>query len=477
MNAPVFFILAPIASGVLVYFVFPLRPRLVIFLTTAATFGAAWLASVLPLNAPLVILHTAIPISGSFSILGREFVFDPSLRSAVAFLFFGGASLFGGSLAISPNRLFLPIGLAVLGLFSASLFVQPFLFAAFFLFLSVLALSLLLSDPSHPLPVGAVRWIVYSAFGMLFLLLAGSAFAVSADVPSDSAQIQSLLLPLCLGFAFLISFPPFHFWLPDVVDDSSPYSVSFILALYVGAVVFFLLRFLDGFAWLRQTPEVFLALQIGGVGMCLVGAVFSVFQSRLGRCMGYLSLSNLGAILMSLSLAGPAGVQLTMVLLAARGFTLLVWGVSFHALRPKQSGDRLEELRGAAASRPLAFSAALLSGLALVGTPGLISFPAVWALLQALSSAPGTGVSFILLPLSLLLALLAGIVSMLRFSRPMLQFSISLPLSLEKSRLLRLFFIVSVALFFLFGFFPQLYIPAVSRAAGAFTNLMGITNP
>jgi NADH:ubiquinone oxidoreductase subunit 2 (subunit N) len=473
MNAPVLFILIPLAAASLAYFLFPLRPRLVIVLSALLSAGMAWLASVIPLDTPLMVLRFAIPVSGSFALLGRHFVFDPSLRSAVMFLFIGGSVFFGGSLATPPNRLLLPVGLTVLSLFSASFFVQPFLYAAFFLFLSVLFLSLLLSDPSHPASRGAVRWISYSALGMLFLLLAGSDLSILDNLPAESSDLQSLLLQLCLGFGLLVSFPPFHFWLPDVVDDSSPYSVSMILSLYIGAVVFLLLRFLDGFSWLRLSPEIYVILQGGGVGMCLVGAGFSVFQNRLGRCIGYLSLCNLGAILLSLSVAGPVGAQTTMVLLAARGFSLLVWGVSFHALRPKHSGDRMEDLRGVVFSRPLAFSAALISGLSLVGTPGLISFPPLWALLQSIPARSAPVFPEPLLSLSLLVSLVAGVLSVFRFARPMLTFSVSIALSVEQNRLLRAFLVSSLFLLFLLGLFPQLYLPMVANSANAFKNIMG----
>jgi formate hydrogenlyase subunit 3/multisubunit Na+/H+ antiporter MnhD subunit len=465
------FMLLPAAAAIAAYLFFPLRPRLVILLSALGAAGMAWFASTIPLDAPLTILGAAVPVSGSFTLLGRSFSFDPGMRSAVTFLFFGGGAMFAGSLAVPANRFFLPIGMIVLGLFSASLFVQPFLFAAFFLYLSVLALSLLLSDPSHPFPRGAVRWIAYSAFGVLFLLLAGSELSVLDSLPPDAAALQSLLLRLCLGFGLLLSFPPFHFWLPDVVDDSSPYSVSFILSLYIGSVLFLLLRFLDGFEWLRQSSEIHIALQAGGAGMCLAGAFFSVFQNRLGRCVGYLSLCNLGAILMGLSVGGPVGVTSALVLLAARGFSLLVWGVSFHALRPKHSGDRMEDLRGVAFSRPLAFSAALLSGLSLVGTPGLISFPPTWALLRSLASSSAPAFS-LLSVLSLLFSLAAGVLSIFRFARPMVGFSVALPLSAEKGRLLRLFLVVSMGLLFLLGIFPQLYLPWISKAADAFQNIL-----
>jgi NADH:ubiquinone oxidoreductase subunit 4 (subunit M) len=472
MNAPALYLGLPLLAALAAYILFPYRPRSAIFLSAVLAAGLAWFATAVPLDAPLIILNYPFSVSASFTLLGRPFSFDPSLRSALLFLFIGGAAMFGGSLAAPRNRILVPIGWVVLSLFSASLFVQPFLYAAFFLFLSVLFLSLLLSDTSHPLPRGAVRWISYSALGMMFLLLAGSELSVLENLPTDPTDLQALLVELCLGFGLLISFPPFHFWLPEVVDDSSPYSVSLILSLYLGAVIFLLLRFLDGFSWLRASGETYLILQIGGVGMCLVGALFSVFQNRLGRSVGYLSMCNLGALLLSLSVPGPTGAQTAMVLLAARGFSLLVWGVSFHALRPTHSSDRLEDLRGVAASRPLAFSAALLSGLSLVGAPGLISFPPLWALLQELVSEPPASSLGLILPLALFFSLAAGVISMSRFARPMLQFSVSLPLSLEQSRLLRLFLLGSIVLLVALGVFPQLYLPWVARSANAFVNLM-----
>jgi formate hydrogenlyase subunit 3/multisubunit Na+/H+ antiporter MnhD subunit len=126
-----------------------------------------------------------------------------------------------------------------------------------------------------------------------------------------------------------------------------------------------------------------------------------------------------------------------------------------------------------ASSHPLAFSAALLAGLSLVGAPGLISFPPLWALLQELLSAPSTGSLSILLPVSLFLSLTAGVVSVFRFARPMLQFSVSLPLSVEKSRSIRFFLLGSIFLLVFLGLVPQVYLPWVAKSANAFVNIMG----
>jgi len=371
MNAPAIFLITPGLAAFAAYGFFPRRSRLTIFLAVLYSLFLAFTASAIPLGAPWIILGHPLPVSNTLSFLGRSFTFNPEVRPVIMFLCLGAAALLAGSMAVTSNRILIPVLLLVLSLLFASLFIQPFLYASFFLFLSVVLLSLLLSDASHPSPRGAVRWISYSVFGTLFLLLAGSGISLYSNLPADPAKLEPILIQLCLGFGLLLAFPPFHFWLPEVSDDSPPYSVSLVLSLYVGGVIFILLRFLDGFSWLRQSSSVYLVFLLAGSGMCVLGSSLSLVQSRLGRCVGYLSLSNLGVVFLSLSIAGPIGVKGGLVLLALRGLSLLVWGVSFHTLRPKQASDHIADLRGRAFSSPIAFSAALLSGLSLVGVPGL----------------------------------------------------------------------------------------------------------
>jgi formate hydrogenlyase subunit 3/multisubunit Na+/H+ antiporter MnhD subunit len=302
--------------------------------------------------------------------------------------------------------------------------------------------------------------------------LAGSGISLYSNLPADPAKLEPILIQLCLGFGLLLAFPPFHFWLPEVSDDSPPYSVSLILSLYVGGVIFILLRFLDGFSWLRQSSTVYLVFLLAGSGMCVIGSSLSLVQSRLGRCVGYLSLSNLGVVFLSLSIAGPIGVKNGLVLLALRGLSLLVWGVSFHTLRPKQASDHIAVLRGRAFTNPVAFSAALLSGLSLVGLPGLFSFPAFWAVLRSVSNPGSSGSPAVFPQLAILFSMSAGIVSLYRFARPMMQVPLALSISRGGGRLFRALLLVSIVSFFLLGVFPQILAPWVSRAASAFPNLL-----
>lgn len=472
MSAPLIFLLLPLAASVLSYLLFPRRHRSVIYVITGLSLFLSWLSLSLPLDAPLTIWNISIPVSHSFQVFGRSFTFDPNMRPALFFLSFGTAALYGGSLAIASYRRFLPVGLVVQSLLTASLFVQPFLYGAVFLLLSVTCLSLLLSDSSHPRPRGAVRWISFTALGVPFLLLAGTELAYRSGLPLDPARAQPIILLLSIGFGLFLSFPPFHFWLPDVADDSPPYSVAFVLSVYVGAVVFFLLRFLDEFAWLRSSPEIFQILQVAGLVMCVVGGLLSLTQTRFGRMIGYLSLINLGAILLDLSTAKPAGIEAAMVMIAARGYALVIWGIAFHSIRLRHAGDRLEDLRGKGSLFPFSCAAAVLSGLSLVGLPGLLSFPSYWATLTTLSTASAPHGEIPLSMLILLVSMAAGTLSCLRFAKVMLEAPIQWPFPVEGGRLYRLIIGLAIISFFVLGFLPQLYLPWVASSAQAFTNLM-----
>ncbi len=472
MNAPAIFLITPGLVAVAVYGFYPRHSRETTILAVFYSLLLALAASSLPLGAPWSIFGHPLAVSNTLSFLGRSFIFNSEARPIIMFLSMGTAALVAGSLAVSANRILIPVLLLVLSFLFASLFIQPFLYASFFLFLTVVLLSLLLSNASHPSPRGAVRWISYSVLGTLFLLLAGSAISLYSNLPVDSAKMEPILIQLCLGFGLLLSFPPFHFWLPDVADDSPPYSVSLVLSLYVGGVIFILLRFLDGFSWLRQSSAVYLVFLFAGSGMCVVGSALSLVQDRLGRCVGFLSLSNLGVVFLSLSIAGGVGLKGGLLLLALRGLSLLVWGVSFHHLRPKQASDHMADLRGRAFSNPVAFSAAILSGLSLVGIPGLFSFPAFWAVLRSVSNPGSTGSPTFFPQLAILFSMAAGIISMYRFARPMMQVPLALSISRGGGRLFRALLIVSIISFFLLGLFPQIITPWISSAASAFPHLL-----
>jgi formate hydrogenlyase subunit 3/multisubunit Na+/H+ antiporter MnhD subunit len=141
-------------------------------------------------------------------------------------------------------------------------------------------------------------------------------------------------------------------------------------------------------------------------------------------------------------------------------------------LRPKQARDRITDLRGRAFSNPVAFSAALLSGLSLVGVPGLFSFPPFWVVLRNVADPAAPGSPTMLPQLAILFSMAAGVVSLYRFAHPMMQVPLALSLSGGGGRLLRSILLVSIVSFLILGIFPQILAPWITGAANAFSNLV-----
>jgi len=471
VNSPLVLMVAPFLAAIGAYVAYPSRPQLAKGIAILLSLALAGFALLFAPGTTLAVLGHALPVQQSWTVLGRSFVFEPSAQPALVFLHLAGAFLLVGTLAIRIHRTFVPVVLGVLGLMGAALFVRPFLYAAVFLVLIASAFAALLSDAGHPLSRGAARLIVFVALGMPFILLAGTELAGLPQIPEDPDQLRRILVLLGLGFAFFLSFPPFHFWLADVADDSPPYAVAFVLTLFQGAVVFFLLHFLNDYSWLRTVPELFRTLQVAGIAMSLVGGILALAHDRLGQVTGYIALANLGTILIALSTARLEGVEAALVMLALRGLAFGVWGLGLHLLREQGAGDSVENLRGRALTQPLACTATIVAGLSLAGLPGLAGFPGLWGALRLLAVTPvaaqaGGGLVWVVV-----LALGASVLALLRFARSMLSTDVPLNFSAGEGRLPSLLLGLGTIAIIAIGITPQWLLPLLARSALSFGQL------
>ncbi len=470
MNSALLLMLVPLAGSLTAYLLWSRSPRLATLCGALTSGVLALLALWLPVGEPIRILSLEIPVHQAFTILGREFIFETSGRPALVFLHLAATFLFAGTLAVPVRRLFIPTSLVILGAMAAALFVRPFLYAAVFLAFSAAAFGGILSDPDHPRSRGALRLLVFVVLSMPFILLAGSQLSLSDQIPTELEQLNRILVLLGIGFSFLMAVPPFHFWVADIAEDSPPYAVAFVLTLFQGAAVFFLLRFLSEFAWLRTIPEVYQTLGVAGAAMCIIGGLLALVQDRLGRLTGYAALANMGMILLALSTGEATGMQAALVMLALRGLSLGVWGMALAVLRQRDPLDTPDALRGRAREQPLAATAVVVAGLSLTGLPGLAGFAGYWATLQLLA-APGVAASYTPL-IAVALSMIACELAYLRFASAMLSGAGRLGLRREEGRMPALFLGLGVLMLVLFGLLPQLVLPFIARSAALFGTLV-----
>ncbi len=400
MSAPLIWIFLPgLVGGIL--FLVRRWERVVVLTGVIAALLLAVFAWQLPIGE--VIETVGIPsftVRESVNVLGRAFLLTNTDRPILILIYLGSALWFGGAKIAAVNRMFTPIGLAISGLLTASLAVEPFLYAALLIELAVLVSVPLLSPPGERIGRGVLRYLTFLTLGMPFILFTGWLFVGVEASPGDPTAIVRAIVPLLLGFAFLIGIFPFHTWIPMIAEESHPYAAAFIFFILPGIISIFGLSFLERYPWLQSTPLMSLSLRILGLLMVFTGGIWAAFQLNLGRMMGYAVMVDIGLSLLAISLGAgrPTGQipaigsetlhtsGLFFALFPARAIGLTVWALALSTLRNHSSGQNFRSVQGLARKLPIASAALILAHFSFAGLPLLAGFPVQFALWSSLAT-------------------------------------------------------------------------------------------
>ncbi|MBF2026338.1 MAG: NAD(P)H-quinone oxidoreductase subunit 4 [Oscillatoriales cyanobacterium C42_A2020_001] len=230
----------------------------------------------------------------------------------------------------------------------------------------------------------ATKFILYTAIGSIFILVAALAMAfygdnVTFDMRELALKDYSLTFELLMYAALLIAYGvklpifPLHTWLPDAHGEASA-PVSMILAG--------VLLKMGGYALIRMNVEMlpdanfYFApmLAVLGVVNIVYGALVSFAQRNLKRRLAYSSISHMGFVLLgvaSYTEVGFSGAVLQMVshgLIAAALFFLA--GVTYdrtHTLA-------MDKMGGLAKSMPVVFALFTAGSMASLALPGMSGF-------------------------------------------------------------------------------------------------------
>ncbi len=237
----------------------------------------------------------------------------------------------------------------------------------------------------------ATKFILYTAIGSIFILVAALAMAFYGDTVSFnftdlSLKEYSLSFQLLAYIGFLVAFGvklpifPLHTWLPDAHSEA-PAAVSMILAG--------VLLKMAGYGIIRMNIEmlpdahIYVApfLAIIGVINIIYASLNAFGQDNLKRRMAYSSIAHMGFVLIGFATftnVGMSGAVLQMLshgLIAAVMFFLS--GVAYERTHTLD----MNKLGGMARKMPAAFAfftAAAMASLALPGMSGFVSEIAVF---------------------------------------------------------------------------------------------------
>jgi len=383
MSAPVIWILIPFIAGFLILFF--LHERNSPLVAGAVATALALIALIIPIDVALLLNTISIKISSSVQFFGRSFALHTADGPLLAIIYGLAALWFFGTQASGTANRFVSLGLMIVALLTASIAVEPFLFAALLLDMAAMLVIPLLVPPYQKPGRGIIRFLIYQTLAMPFILFSGW---MLAGVEASSGDIGNTLQAgtlLGLGFAFLLAVFPLYNWIPMLTEEASPYATGFLFWALPTFTVIFALGFLDRYPWLRSSPQLSSAIQFAGVFMVASGGLFASQQKHIGRIMGYASIAETGLLVLAMSLKSSELVNITFLLLIPRGLELAVWALALSIIKRKVYSLRFSDIQGLARNYPVAVAALIVAHLSMTGFPLLAGFPPRAALWQELA--------------------------------------------------------------------------------------------
>lgn len=383
MNAPIIWIIFPIAAGILLLFIN--NQRILSILGGLTGLLLALTAQFMPIETALNIGGTSLKISSSLTVLGRTLLIQPAEGPLLAMIYGAVALWFFGAEASNSAKRLIPLGFVITALMVASIAVEPFLYAALFIEMAILLAIPLMTSLYTPPSRGVIRFLVYQTLAMPFILLAGWLLGGVEASPGDLALATQSASMLGLGFAFLLAIFPLYNWVPMLSEDVSPYILGFLLWILPTITIIFGAGFIDRYSWLRSSPQLTVALRLAGLVMIVTGGLFAAFQRNLARIMSYGAITETGFSILALSLDTQIGIPVLFLLIPARALGLAVWSLSVTVIREQVETMRFGATRGILRILPFAGVGMVIAALSTSAFPLLAGFPARLALWESLA--------------------------------------------------------------------------------------------
>ena len=463
MNAPIIWIISPAVVATLLLFIKNESIRDYLYIGISFIFSVLTLIIKIDLVGERGFLTIGIP--SFLNILGRSFILLESDKFLVFTVYFFNAIWGATSVILKKNARFIPLGLIYSAFLLAAVSVEPFLYSALIMEIAVIMSIPLLVPSRTAKKSGISRYLIFQTMAMPFILLAGWFLAGGEISPMNPEQLVQATLLLGLGFIFWLAIYPFHSWVPMVFNETDPINSGFIFLLLHSIYFILILKYIDGFAWLRTYPVFFQALRFLGIIMAGFGSVGLFFEKSIRKMIGYEFLHSIGILLVAVGLSATRGITLFSYLIGSRliSFSILSWSVS--RLESLEVNTSILGFRDLTQKRPVAVASFLFSLLALTGMPLTIGFPPQQTLYQYLAADYPTILVLLILSNTLITMTVFKLTKEVLRKKHELIYLLS---ALKED----LFLVITLNVFIVFGFIPRIILVRFEHLVSGFEFLI-----
>jgi len=267
-----------------------------------------------------------------------------------------------------------------------------------FVFLEIASLSMysLISIGKKPASYAAFRYLIIgTAGGTLYLLGVGYLYTItgtlniidmSAMLPTfaENSSVVAALLLMVVGIGIKAALFPTHGWLPDSYTFTSSPSSILIAPIGTKVAAYVLFRVMLYLFGIELTDAVMPLSYLVGILACIgivYGSVMAIAQSNMKRMLAYSSVSQIGYIIMGLSLANPfgfAGALLHVLNHAVMKACLFM--ISGNITHREGNSDMSRFDESYRKKYPWSMASLSVAAISMVGLPPLAGFFSKWYL-------------------------------------------------------------------------------------------------
>ncbi|MEX0593813.1 MAG: monovalent cation/H+ antiporter subunit D family protein [Balneolaceae bacterium] len=265
-----------------------------------------------------------------------------------------------------------------------------------FLEISSLSAYALIAIGEKGAPFAAFRYLIIGTAGGTFYLL-GLAFLytvtgtlnlidMAAMLPelADNRAVVTALILMVVGIGVKAALFPMHGWLPDSYTYASSTSSALIAPIGTKVAAYVLIRIMLFLFGIELIDLVVPISTIVGILACigiLYGSIMAIAQNELKRMLAYSSVSQIGYILMGISLANPFGfIGAVLHILNHAIMKATLFMVSAN-LRMKEGHSDISLFDHTYRKKyPLTMLSFTVAAISMVGLPPLAGFFSKWYL-------------------------------------------------------------------------------------------------
>jgi len=234
--------------------------------------------------------------------------------------------------------------------------------------------------------IGATFYII--GVGMMYMVTGTLNIAdLAARLPAlaDSRTVHMALAFLTVGISLKLALFPLHLWLPNAYAFAPTAVTVFLAATATKVAVYVMIRIVYT---MFGGPVIFEQIPINevlmGLGMLsMIGAsLVAIFQDNVKRLLAYSSLSQIGYMILGLSLANVNGLAGGIVHIFNHAMMKGALFMAMGCIVYRVGSVQIDALAGLGRRMPFTMAGVVVGGLSLIGAPLTVGFVSKWYLIQ-----------------------------------------------------------------------------------------------